>query len=489
MLFCQDKRRSEQLLVWHAQELPFPGDATAFKVLLVKPLVGNEMSIYNVRDFGALGDGSTMDTAALQRAIDICHADGGGRVLFPPGRYLTASLQLHSNLNLHLEREAVILGSPCPDDYPEWQGTAFRAENSPYNARYLIGAEGAENISITGKGTINGQGFAHYDSSEPERTWWPILDKKNRPGRMLLFALCKNITIEGITCIDSPAWTFWMLACEQVRFHDVKIETDFRLLNTDGIDIDNCRDVTIAHCTIRTGDDSIVLRAIDRVLKEKHVCEQIRIENCTLSSNCNAIRLAYIRDGEIRNVTMENLTIIDSRRGIICQVPTLNETPEKNSNIRRPPHPGPIVENIRFSNIRIEATRPIWFRISEDALARHVSNVRFENIEMIGSTPSLIQGNKNAKMRNFVFENIRLKVTDGRQLLTYPEETSEALALICTQCENISIRNFRIEGEHPEIPAETPLLHFDTVEGVSLVSIENQTRHPHPQGEPAVSVV
>lgn len=466
----------------HSKGTPF-----SYSFSPVKPRVGNELSIYNVRDFGALGDGVTMDTAALQQTVDTCHENGGGRVLLPPGRYLTASLQLHSNLDLHLEKGAVLLGSTCPNDYPEWQGKAFNSENSPYNARYLIGAEGGENISITGQGTIDGQGFAHYDSSEPERSWWPIIDKKTRPGRMLLFALCKNITIEGVICINSPAWTFWMLACEQVRFHNVTIKTDFRLLNTDGIDIDNCRDVTISHCNISTGDDAIILRAIDHVLKERHACEQIRVENCTLSSNCNAIRLAYIRDGEIRNVTMENLTIINSRRGIICQVPTLDETPERNSNIKRPPHPGPIVENIRFSNIRIEAVRPIWFRISNEALARHVSNVRFENIEMIGTTPSLIQGNKNAKMRNFVFENIRLKVTDGKQLLTSPEQTSDALALICTHCENITIRNLRVEGEHPGIPSDTPLLHFDAVEGISLCSIENVTRHPSPLVEPLTS--
>src|SRR5690606_19203701 len=149
--------------------------------------------------------------------------------------------------------------------------------------------------------------------------------------------------------------------------------------------------------------------------------------------NCNAIRLAYLRDGDIRNVVMENLTISDSRRGIICQVPIPEETPEK--NVSATSNPGPIVENIRFSNIRLSAQRPIWFRVSEGARARYIGNLRFENLEICGSTPSLIEGNHEFRFANVVFENISFRVNEGSLLLNEPESAVRAAALIVTHCD------------------------------------------------------
>ena len=426
--------------------------------------------IFNVRDFGAQGDGVRMDTRAIQSAIDVCHRAGGGVVLLPRGIYLTGPLCLRSNINLHLVREATLLGSARVEDYSEWPAESFQAGKAPYNARYLLGAENAENLSITGEGVIDGQGAVHYDRSVEERVWWPVIDKKTRPGRMILLILCKNVTIEGITCVDSPAWTFWVSGCEKVKFHGVTIRTDWRQINTDGIDIDCCRDVTIRHCHISTGDDALVLRSVDRLFPDKKICEQVTVEHCTLESNCNAVRLSYLRDGVMRNITMENITILRSRRGITCQIPAPHEVPE-----RRDPAPGsegPTVENVRFSNVRIEAKRPIWFWVSEMAVAKSIGNIRFENLDVVGPCASHMEGNAATPICNVIFDNVRMRLTgEGSS----HEKEGRALALILRHCENVVLRNFRVEGSNPSVPEEAPLFLLESVPGCRISGLTNLT--------------
>lgn len=436
----------------------------------------NTRGSYNVRDFGATGDGFTKDTRAIQAAIDACHREGGGMVLVPPGDYHTGPLQLRSNVNLHLESGSVLLGSEDIDDYYDWRSEKFHPGSAPYNARFLLVAEDAENISITGEGVIDGRGRAHYDCSEDGSAWWPVRDKKTRPGRMIMLALCRNVRIEGITCLNAPAWTFWVIGCETVAFHNVTIRTPYQAINTDGIDIDCCRNVRITHCDIRTGDDAIVLRAIDRVLKDKRPCEQIHVENCTLSSNCQAVRLSYLRDGVIRNVAMNNLTILDSKRGIICQVPSPGETPEK--NFSAPLTPGPIIENITFTNIRINARVPIWFYISDTGCARRIANIRFENFVIQGSTPSVIRGNAETPLENVSFRNVRIQLVDGEPFPAAPQELrDQALALAGEHCRNLSLVNLTIEGGNALRDVSLPALHFNAVEGLEFNHLSNPSPH------------
>jgi len=435
-------------------------------------------TLYSVYDYGAVGDGRVMDTAAIQQAIDAASAAGGGTVLLPPGTFRSAPLRLASRIRLHLERGAVLLASSNPDDYLDWQGRKFISSSAVYNARYFIGAEGATDLAITGEGSIDGCGDAFYDDSDPSRPWAIIRDKATRPARMLLLADCHNVLVQGVSLVNAPAWTVWAVGCERVRFEGVRIETNYRYINTDGIDIDGCRDVTIANSRIRTGDDAIVLRAITRVFADYRPCEQVRVENCSLASNCNAIRIAYINDGDIRNVVMENITITESRRGIICQVPLLQETPERNLvHLQRLRLPGPEVENLRFSNISIAAQRPIWFRVSAGADARHIGNVRFENLEIAGGTPSLIEGNSSFRYANFTLENIRIRVEEQPLLITAPEEGARAAALIVTHCDHLTVRNLTVYGENSALAATSPVLHFESVEGLSVSGVSNRSSY------------
>lgn len=419
----------------------------------------------------------TRDTEAIQQAIDSCFEQGGGTVLVPEGIYLITPIRLRSNVRLHLEKGATLLGSPNHEDYPEWQSERFLAERSPYNAKYLIIAEAEENISITGEGVIDGQAGAHYGPANEGSSWWSVIDKTTRPGRMIWFALCRNIRIEGIFAKDAPAWTFWMLGCESVVFHKVTIRTPYQAINTDGIDIDCCRDVSITNCDIRTGDDAVVLRAKERIFLEEDAptCEMVHVENCLLASNCQAIRLSYIRDGIIRNVTMNNLTIYDTRRGIICQVPSPEETPENRTDIPR--GEGPVVENISFTNIRIEALQPLWFYLSDTGWARRFSNIRFENLFVQGTTPSLFKGTAEVPMENFSLKNIHFRmVSEGVLMHVRPLELrDQALTLSCAHCANFSLQNIIVDGDNTTRESHLPVFYFESMIGLEKSEIQNRT--------------
>ncbi len=386
-------------------------------------------STFFLNDYGAVPDGVTDATEALQGAIDACHTAGGGVVWVKPGRYLIRPIQLRSHVELHLERGATLLGSADVAAYPNWESTKFNTGLAPYNARYLIIAEEAENIAITGEGEIDGQAAVHYDREGKAARFWKIRDRATRPGRMIFFVLCRNVRIEGVTFRNAPAWTFWVLGCERVRFEGIVIRTPYEAINTDGIDIDCCRDVTISHCDIRTGDDAIILRAIDRMFHTPRVCEQVRVENCSLASNCNAIRLSYLRDGVIRNAVFENITITDSYRGIICQVPQISETPERNQKLDLPPTKGPTVENIRFTNVRVEAKQPVWLRLSDGEPVSGLRNVVFENGVYKGEISSLVKGNDIAEAENILFRNVRW------------EHHAEGPVLETEKCHNLRFEN------------------------------------------------
>ncbi len=433
----------------------------------------------NVHSFGATGDGVTLDTEALQAAINACHAQGGGRVVLPAGRYLTAPLRLLSHVELHLLKDAILLGSLNPGDYANFEHPDFNPEGAAYNSRYLLLAYQAENVAITGEGSIDGQGFIHYDRTPatPPRPFWPIIDRSTRPGRMIWFLFCQGVRVEGASFHGSPAWTFLFSGCERVAIEGITITAYPEAINTDGIDIDACRDVIIRHCTITTGDDCIVLRSIDRLLNQPRLCENVQVENCSLISYCNAIRLSYLYDGAIRNATFRNITIRHSYRGIICQLPAPEGTPEGNQSLPRPENLR--VENITFENIDIEAWQPIWFLLSDRWSARRLANFRFENLVINGVIPSLFQGNAETPLQNVTLQNVAFHLRPDLDVARHGQTPpcGPAAALHAAHCENLSLVNISVEGHYPSAP-EAPLLTFEAVRNLHLAPFLNATSHP-----------
>ncbi len=263
----------------------------------------------NVQQFGARGNGTTNNTASIQRAIDKVSELGGGTVLFPAGTYRTGAVTLKSNVTLFLESGAVLLGSRSLADYPvilsRWEGKT-RETFAP-----LIGGDALENVSIVGRGTIDGQGEVFWQAFKNQELEYP------RP-RCISFLNCRNVYIEGITVCNSPSWTIHPIFCEGVVIRGVTILNPPDSPNTDGINPDSCRVVRISDCHISVGDDCITLKAgIEEESEELwKSCEDITITNCVMEKGHGGIVLGSETSGRIRNVVVSNCIFRGTDRGI-----------------------------------------------------------------------------------------------------------------------------------------------------------------------------
>src|SRR3954469_6459794 len=193
---------------------------------------------YDVTKFGAIGDGETVTTAHLQAAIDTAAAAGGGTVGVPAGRYVTGSLWLRSNITLHLDAGATLVGSARFDAFPIWPSRWEGPGVKPGRAALICG-EGLENVAITGRGTIDGRG----------QIWWE--NQAKQPGKMrrpFLFRVVdsRNVLVEGVTFRNSPMWTVSPLACETFVISRITVINPPDSPNTDGINPDSCRNVRIS---------------------------------------------------------------------------------------------------------------------------------------------------------------------------------------------------------------------------------------------------
>lgn len=285
---------------------------------------------FNVRDFGAKGDGKTLDHGIMQKAIDAAAAAGGGRVLFPPGRYLSGSIALKSGVTLHLEKGATILGST---DLNHYRRLNFLA---------LITAHDQQDIGITGQGTIDGQGKTIADAVigpiKPGK--YPDAGESKRPV-IINFLNCRGVTVRDVTLRESACWVQYYRDCRKVRIENIKVKTLAAITN-DGLDIDGCSDVVVRGCDIDSQDDALCLKSTRRI------CENVLIENCRLRSSCNALKFGTASFKGFKNITVRNLEIHDTYfSGIAIQSVD-----------------GGIIENVDISNVRMTTTNnPIFIRL------------------------------------------------------------------------------------------------------------------------------
>lgn len=242
--------------------------ATAQHVTAKEPA---ESKDFNVRQFSATGDGRTLDTAALNKAVDACAAAGGGSVVFPPGKYLSGTVRLKSNVELHLEAGATLVGSPELKHYQHFTppGTMVESKWVPWH-RALILADGAQNIRISGKGTIDGN-----------KVFDPHGEEKMRGPHTVLLGNCRDVAIRDIAIKDSANYAVLFELTDRVEIRNVKITGGWDGVHFRGSVEQPCREVTIANCQFFTGDDSIAGR----------YWEGVRISDCTINSACNCVRL------------------------------------------------------------------------------------------------------------------------------------------------------------------------------------------------------
>lgn len=367
--------------------------------------------IYDVRRFGAKGDGETVDTAAIQSAIDAAHASGGGEVRVPAGRYVTGSLFLKSNVDFNICAGATIEGSKNPADYNRWdvcpQNNRSEAEN--HEGGHLFLCIEQTNVVLRGAGAIDGNGtyfMTHgYDRSRVgKRTGRNGLGGLNpqdaikwRPAQMLWFCESVNVRVEGLKVLNAPYWSILFHGCENVEARGLTIRTsrkDPLVHNGDGLNIDCCRHVRVSDCDIETSDDSLCLRANGKRLKRAPAeTAYVTVANCTLSSREEAFRIG-VGEGAIHDCTFANCVIRDSVRGI-------------NFSSTWFPSRGCDFRDIRFDNI-VSHTSSSFLRIHRlKARDSVVKGIHFSNISGSQGAPSYIWSRKGLP-----FEDITLSGVD-----------------------------------------------------------------------------
>jgi hypothetical protein len=260
---------------------------------------------FKVRRYGATGDGKTLDSPAINAAINACNAAGGGTVYISPGDYLCGTVILKSNVTLYLEAGATILGSTRISDY---------------NPKYLIYARNAENVGLVGPGRIDGQGHAFWLPSGrpqvPESEEWADavhLDWKptERPEQMVQFHGVTNLRVEGIHLQGAPGWTMRPFNCNRVVIHGITIKNPVYGPNTDGIDITGCQNVTVSDCLIDTGDDGICIKSEDVDGEACQITKNIVVTNCIISSCCNGFKIGTKTENGFENITFSNSVLFN----------------------------------------------------------------------------------------------------------------------------------------------------------------------------------
>lgn len=306
-------------------------------LLLTGIVVNNSLSIgkglslqetndYNILDYGALGDGKTINTFAIQKAIDKCSKHGGGRVVVPRGIFLTGGFMLRNNIEFHLEKDAVILGSPYMKDYHQRE-LLSGARYGDYLNYALVFSQGVKNVTVSGYGTLNGNAQLGGELKEFKKGFG--LERK-RPA-LLWFDECENILVKEITFTNSAMWTETYSRCKNVHVNGITVKENY-FYNADGCDIVDCEDFIVENCNINALDDAICLKGFTN-----KGCIRGIIRNNKVRSICNGIKMGTDSSGGFRDISIENNEVWQT--GV--------------SGLELAIADGGILENISVSNIKM----------------------------------------------------------------------------------------------------------------------------------------
>lgn len=419
--------------------------------------------VFNITDFGAVADGKTLNTKALQSAIDKCSAAGGGTVTVPSGTYKTGTIYMRSNVELHLEHGSLLLASEDLNDYnpPDAYPQNWSSDKEQWNKCHLIIAAEIENASITGSGTIDGSADAFYAETPDyygDFGWRygirTAKDKKLlRPGQMVIFVECKDVAVSGIKLNNSTCWTLVFHGCENVKATGLTIKNKIYHSNTDGIDIDCCRNVVVSDCNITTGDDGLTLRGdCNKLLDKTRVCENIAISNCVITTGVCGMRIG-VGTGTIRNAVISNLSIGEC--GIGIQIQSIYNKANNN---------GVDISELTFSNIRCaDSVIPVMIESGSDMNTAAIKNITFNNCSFVCSYSTKINGGGKCIPTNIIFNNIDFRVIDSRFGLRHNPNPEYFFML--NNAKDVLFNNVRL---HWEIEKDT---HW--IENLSSENVEN----------------
>ncbi len=402
----------------------------------------------NILDYGAIPGGEASCTDAFKAAVKACATAGGGTVHVPAGLFRSGPIHLENNITLHVSAGARIIFSQDPADFPivdsRWEGV----ERQVYSP--LIYGKGLTNVAVTGRGVLDGRG----------QPWWKLYREGTleypRP-RFICFEESYNVLIEGITLVDSPAWTLNPIACENLTVNKVTIINPADSPNTDGINPDSCKNIHISNCHVDVGDDCVTLKSGTEESSRRIPCENITITNCTMVHGHGGVVIGSEMSGGVRNVTISNCVFEGTDRGI---------------RVKTRRGRGGMVEDIRVTNIvmkdvicplimhqyyfcgpggkepivwdknphPVTATTPNFRRI-------HLSNITARGIK---SAAIFLYGLPEQPISELTFDNVSLELAKGAEpvppaMMTGLEPMAER-GLVAWNVKNVSFNNVTISG-------------------------------------------
>lgn len=415
--------------------------------LLAKFSLGKDV---NILDFGAVPDGNILATEAIQKAIDYCESTGGGTVTVPPGTYLTKTIFLKSKVNLNIQKGAILLGDADPEGFD----------------RAIVFANNIQDAAITGLGTIDGQG-RHYAIRKNDHEFFRLgaLPGVTRHNNILLYR-CKNISVEDVSLINSPVWTFRIRECDGIVVRGVRIYS-FSVENNDGIDIDG-KNITVSDCIIDSDDDAVCLKSDN----PDFIVENISITNCVISSNCNAIKFGTASHGGFRNVTINNCVIKRPSEAAVrmwSRIKGVTSDTTGTAGLALEVVDGGFMEQIAISNISMTGIQtPLFIRLgSRNGIGTLknvlISNITATNESMITSSITGIPGSyvENIMIRDIIF-NYKGTGTMEDVMASVPEKENSypahrmfghslpAYGLYVRHVKNLSLENFRLNLLAPD---------------------------------------
>lgn len=367
-------------------------------IVFIYLCVGNALSnmwCSDVLRYGASGNGKSPDTVAIQAAIDDCWSRGGGRVRFPPGSYLTGTIFVKTGVILQVEEGATIVGSPFQEDYL-----------SESRRWYVILAENASNVGISGGGIIDGQSskfVKRFDRRKNVMVSWNVTGDcrgdECRP-RLLGFLDCKNVHVSHVHLTDPAYWCLHLVRSNNISIHDISIYGDFNTPNNDGIDIEDSNNTIITRCSINTGDDAICPKTYTGPLYN------LTATDCWIRTKSSAIKLGSASLFNFEGLLFDNITIVDSHRGLGLQI-----------------RDGGSVNGVTFSNINITTryydsswwgrAEPIYVTAcprDPSTVVGSISNVRFLNITATSENGVFLAGSAESFLSKIQLDNVNINL-------------------------------------------------------------------------------
>ncbi|HEX8315562.1 MAG TPA: glycoside hydrolase family 28 protein [Flavisolibacter sp.] len=473
-----------------------PGNIVLLFICLfvISTVKAQNSRVFNIKDYGAVGDGKKDDAAAIQKAIDACNKAGGGRVLIPAGHtFLAGPFDLRSYVEFYLEPNARLLANPDEKAYTK---SAFRENKG--EGTIWIGGENVQHLSIIGSGTIDGNGISFMgEELDDSYVLKPFNNVDPRP-HVLTIVGGRNIRIQGVTFQNSAYWTIHLIGCNDVAISDLTLLNSLKVRNSDGIDLDHSKNVRITNCYIESGDDCICLKN-RREYEEFGSCENITVSNCTMTSRSCAIKIGSENMDTIRQVVFNNCIIKRSNRGVGIQNRDEGVVMDVIfSNM--------IIESQLFSDVWWGKSEPIYITAYRRAPLRNkdaawrfakgqtvgkvgaVSNISFSNIKCTSENGIYISGESADKVSNIYFDevDIFLNKTTLHPGGVYDRRPSEVEGMVrgrtsafyFDKATGITVRNSSVKWGENKPPYYAHALESHQVTGLKVAGLEGSSALP-----------